>query len=190
MNDFLARMRAAWDNLSSRERWLVIAVGASLGATLLWVAVLNPIAESTRQARSRTEDLEQQLEIMTRLRRDYDQVAGRLASVERRIAAGRETVGLRTLLSGLASRSAVKIDSMEERQSPDSDRYTETKLEVTLKNVSLGQTINYLHNIEAETRLLSVKSLRVRHAKRRSAATGDGEDLLDVTFTVSSFEPI
>jgi type II secretory pathway component PulM len=189
VNELLARVRAAWDNLSSRERWLVIAVGACLGATLLWAAVVNPIAGAARDARMRREDLETQLDIMVRLRRDYDQVAGRLAAVEQRIAASRETTGLRTLLSDLATRSAVKIDSMEERQSPSSDRYRETKLEVTLKNVSLGQTINYLHNIESESRLLSVKSLRVKHAKRRSASE-EGEDLLDVTFTVSSFEPI
>lgn len=189
MNELLARARAAWDNLSARERWLVIAVAASLGTTLLWLAVINPIAGAARDARQRTDDLEQQLEVMTRLRREYDQVAGRLAAVERRIAASRETTGLRTLLSNLATVSAVKIDSMEERQSPSSDRYRETKLEVTLKNVSLGQTINYLHNIESEARLLSVKSLRIKHAKRRAAAE-DGEDLLDVTFTVSSFEPI
>lgn len=189
MNDVLARLRAAWENLSNRERWLVTAVGAVLGATLLWAAVLNPIANAAANARQRNEDLERQIEIMARLRRDYDQVAGRLASVERRIAAGRDATGLRTLLSDLATRSAVKIDSMEERQSPNSDRYRETKLEVSLKDVSLGQTINYLHNIEAEARLLSVKSLRVKHARRRSGAE-DGEDLLDVTFTVSSFEPI
>ncbi len=188
MSELLARIQAAWENLSAREQWLVTAVGVSLGGLLLWAAVINPIAGATESARTRGEDLERQIELMVRLRRDYDQVAGRLSTVERRIAASRDAGGLRTLLSSLATRSAVKIDSMEERESPEHDRYRETKLEVTLKGVSLGQTINYLHNIESEARLLSIKSLRIKHAKSRSK--GPGEDLLDVTFTVSSFEPV
>ena len=75
---------------------------------------------------------------------------------------------------------------MEERQAGENEQYSETKVEVSLKNVTLTQTVNYLHNIESSDRVLSVKSLRVRNNKKRA---GDAE-LLDVTFTVSSFEPI
>jgi hypothetical protein len=72
---------------------------------------------------------------------------------------------------------------MEPQASPPGDRYRESKVEVALERVTLSQTVNYLHQIEASPQVLSVKSLRVR--KRP-----DNPELLDVSFTVSSFEPL
>jgi hypothetical protein len=43
--------------------------------------------------------------------------------------------------------------------------------------------VSYLHEIESSEEVLSVKSLRMRTRK-------DRPDFLDVTFTVSTFEPI
>lgn len=186
MNEWLGRIFAAWDNLSPRERLLVGGAGSALLAVLVWAAVLQPIAGATGSAAARSEGLEQQIEVMERLRRQYAEVHGRLAEVEQQIAKNTDQRGLRTLLSELAARSAVKIDTMEERTTPAGEQYRETKMEVSLKGVTLTQTINYLHNLESEERLLSVKSLRIKNAKTR----GDGPDMLDVTFTVSAFDPV
>jgi len=71
---------------------------------------------------------------------------------------------------------------MEERQAGKDDHYIETKVEVALKNVTLNQAVKYLENIESANRQLSVKSLRIKGRQDRS-------QLLDVTFSVSSFEP-
>ena len=72
---------------------------------------------------------------------------------------------------------------MEPQASPANDRYRETKVEVGLKQVSLPQTVRYLHEIEETRQVLSVKALRIR-------TRVDQPELLDVTFTVSSFEPL
>jgi hypothetical protein len=72
---------------------------------------------------------------------------------------------------------------MEPQTSLSSERYRETKVEVVLKSVTLGQAVNYLHQIESAEQVLSVKSLRIRTRR-------DDSKLLDVTFTVSSFEPL
>ena len=66
---------------------------------------------------------------------------------------------------------------------PSDSAYRETKVEVKLEGVSLAQLANYLNKIESTPQLLSVKSLRIR-------TRADKPDLLDVTFTVSSFEPV
>jgi len=108
-------------------------------------------------------------------------VQGRLVAVEERIRSGPRGE-IFTTLEKLAGESAVKIDSMEPRTSPASDAYRETKVQVTLKSVTLAQLVNYLHRIDASEQVLSIKSLRIRARK-------DKPDLLDVTFTVSSFEP-
>ena len=109
-------------------------------------------------------------------------MAHRLAAVEQRIRS--ESRGnLRTTLESLASAASVKVESMEPQATPENDRYRETKVEVGLAGVTLPQTVNYLHEIESAPQVLSVKSLRIR-------TRPDKPELLDVTFTVSSFEPL
>jgi hypothetical protein len=49
--------------------------------------------------------------------------------------------------------------------------------------VTLAQVVKYLHEIENAPQLLSIKSLRLRTRR-------DQPEMLDVTFTVSSFEPL
>jgi hypothetical protein len=72
---------------------------------------------------------------------------------------------------------------MEPQATPSNDLYRETKVEVALKQVTLQQTVSYLHQLESSEEVLSVKSLRMRTRK-------DQPTFLDVTFTVSTFEPI
>jgi hypothetical protein len=74
---------------------------------------------------------------------------------------------------------------MDQRQAANNDVYKETKVEVELKGVTLTQTVDYLHNIESSQQLLSVKSLRLKTRNEKVAPS-----LMDVTFAVSSFEPL
>lgn len=186
MSDLLNRLMSAWDNLSMRERALVSSIAGILGCLLIYAAVISPIVSAADNAALKVDQKQRDLQVMIRLRREYDQIQARLASVERQIRSSRDRGGIRTLLSNLAAGSAVKIDSMEERATPDSDLYTETKMELSLKGVTLRQATKYLNNLENEQRMLSIKTLRVKNTKSR----GDTEDLLDVTFTVSAFEPL
>ncbi len=119
---------------------------------------------------------------MSRLRREFDDVNERLTSVEQRIQSSTRG-NLRTTLESLAQASKAKVESMEPQATPSNDLYRETKVEVELKQVTLQQTVLYLHQIESSDEVLSVKSLRMRTRK-------DKPDFLDVTFTVSTFEPI
>jgi hypothetical protein len=119
---------------------------------------------------------------MQRLRREFDEVNGRLSAVEGRIQEGPRG-NIFTTLESLAQQAAIKVDAMEPQPSTASERYKETKVQVVLKAVTLAQTVQYLQGIETAPQVLSVKSLRVKTRQ-------DKPDLLDVTFTVSSFEPV
>ncbi len=181
MKELLERLRNAWDNLSPREQVLVSSAGAAVLLAIAIFAVVMPILGMADRAASRVDAAEQQIQAMARLQREYSEISGRLQHVEERIKNQGNQQNLRTLLDNLAQNSAVRIASMEERQASKNDQYVETKVEVSLRNVSLSQTIKYLHNIESSPQQLSVKSLRI---KGRS----DQSQLLDVTFSVSSFE--
>ena len=182
MKTLLQRLRTAFAKLQPRERLLVSAVAALSVLALVWFAGVVPLLDASARAGERVAMGGQQLELMKRLRRDFDEVSQRLTSVEARIQSGGRG-NLRTTLEALAGEAAVKIDSMEPQASPTNELYRETKVEVALKEVTLPQTVRYLHGIESTEQVLSVKSLRMR-------TRPDRPQLLDVTFTVSSFEPL
>jgi hypothetical protein len=178
----LARLRALFMNLSMRERLLVSAVGG-LGVVLLGVLLLLQLLAAGDRLDARVAAAEQQLEAMNRLRREFDEVSVRLRSVEERIQKG-PSGNLRTTLESLAQKAGVpKVESMEPQASPTHERYRETKVEVGLREVTLAQAVNYLHQLEQTPQPLSVKTLRLRTRQ-------DRPELLDITFTVSSFEPL
>ncbi len=182
MKELWNRVRAAFENLTGRERLLVSVVGGLAGGAILYLGVVETVVGAREAAEQRVTTAEQQLRVMERLRRDFDDVRQRLTSVEERIRSGPRG-NLRTTLESLAENSDVKVDSMEPQATPSNDRYRETKVEVELKEVPLAKAVNYLHQIESAPQVLSVKSLRMRSRK-------DDTQILDVTFTVSSFEPL
>jgi len=182
MSAWWNRLLDAFNGLEARERLLVSIVAVLCLAALLYVLVVGPILRASQSGEDRLAAAGQELAVMQRLRRDYDDVKGRLADVEQRIQRGARSE-LRTTLEALAQQASVKVESMEPQASPAHPKYRETKVEVGLKNVTLAQTVHYLHQIDIAPQALSVKSLRIR-------TRADQPDLLDVSFTVSSFEPI
>jgi general secretion pathway protein M len=182
MSGWLARLRALFTRLAPRERALVAGAGGLLLVAIVWFGVAAPLMSAASTVGQRVSAAEQQLAVMRRMRQDFDEVNGRLAAVEARIQKGPRG-NLRTTLETLARDSAVKIESMEPQASPANNRYRETKVELSLKAVTLPQAVRYLHAIENTDQVLSVKALRMR-------PRADQPQLLDVTCTVSSFEPI
>jgi len=183
VRDLWTRIRAVWDNFTAQERLLLSALGALVGAVVIFIAVISPILSATRSARVQVEASEKDFEMMVQLRREYETINTRLAGVEERIRGNRDKQNTLTLLESLASDAKVKIDSMQERTSPDHEMYRETRVEVSLKNVTLTQVVSLLHGIESSARQFSVKGLRIK-------TRADKDDTLEVGFTVSSFEAI
>jgi type II secretory pathway component PulM len=183
VNELRERLLNIWDNFAPRERLLLSVLAASLAATLVFVAGVRPVLSAREAAHERVEAAEKELEVMARLRREYEEINARLSAVEAQIRQNQDRRNTLTLLESLASAASVKIDSMEERSSPDNDQYRETRVEVSLKNVTLTQVVSLLHNIETSPRQFSVKGLRIKNR-------ADKNDLLEVAFTVSTFEAI
>ena len=182
MSQLWNRLLDAFNGLEARERRLVAAALGLLAVALLYLVVVSPLLGAADAGGERRLGAEQQLAAMQRLRREYDDLQVRLADVEQRIARGSRG-NLRTTLETLARQASVKVESMEPQASPSHPQYRETKVEVGLRSVTLAQTVKYLHQIDISPEALSVKSLRMR-------TRPDQPELLDVTFTVSSFEPI
>lgn len=181
MRELWGRLRTFFSGLSLREQALVAAVGALAVALVAVVVVLQLLAVGERLD-GRVAAAEQQLDAMQRLRREFDDVNLRLGSVEQRIQQAPRG-NLRATLESLAQQGGVPIESMEPQASPSHERYRETKVEVGLREVTLAQAVTYLQKIEESPQPLSIKALRIR-------TRSEQPDLLDLTFTVSAFEPI
>ena len=181
MREHWERLRALLESLSPRERLFVGGAGLVFAAALVLFALVLPALARGDAVHQRVATAEQSLGAMARLRQEYDDVRQRLADVERRIAEGPRG-NLRTTLEELARQAGVRVESMEPQASPAHARFRETKVEVGLESVTLEQAVKYLNEIESHRQVLSVKSLRLR-------TRADQPSLLDVTFTVSAFEP-
>jgi general secretion pathway protein M len=181
VNGLLDRLRVALASLAPRERLLLAGAASVLLLTILWLGVALPAIASVRNAEERVDAAERDLASARRLQGELAEIQGRLGVVEKRIREG-PAGNIFTTLEDLAQKSAVKVESMEPQAAPAQDHYKETKVQVVLKQVTLAQTVAFLHGVESAPQLLSVKSLRIRTRAEQK------EDLLDVTFTVSSFE--
>lgn len=190
MKELLGRLLVVWEGLMPRERILVSIAGGALALLLLFVGIVLPIQSANERAAEAADAASRELDMMVRMKREWDGLHGRLDQVETRIQQSRNQQNLLTLLEALAARAGVKPTSMEKRQSGESDAYEETKVEVSLKNVTLRQAVSYLSSIETNEQPLSVKSLRVKRRPGRARGDQPAEDLIDVTFSVSAFKPL
>jgi len=183
VNGLLDRIRSVIGSLSAQERMLLAGVGVTLAVAILYFAVFMPALRGLRDAEGRVAAAERDIQVAQRLAQDLAGLQGRLGATEQRIREGPKG-NIFTTLEDLAKKSAVKVESMEPQAAPATDRYRETKVQVVLKQITLAQAVSFLNGVESAPQLLSVKSLRIRTRSEQK------EDLLDVTFTVSSFEPI
>jgi type II secretory pathway component PulM len=190
MSVLLGRVQVLWDGLAPRERVLVAIAGGALVIAILLLGIVMPVMAASDNATSKAENAERQLVMIQRMRSDWDGLHQRLAAVETQIQGSGEGQNLLTLLATLAANAGVKPSSMEKRQSGESERYEETKVEVSLKGVSLLQAVSYLESIESANQPLSVKSLRIKTRPGRAGKVNlMAANLIDVTFSVSAFKP-
>ena len=111
MNRFLQPLIATFRNLVPREQILVGAVGVLLGIAVVWFGMIGPMADAGIRVKMRVADAERQLEMMNRLRREYDEINSRLTAVEERIRSG-NAGNLRTTLDTLSRKVGIPIESM------------------------------------------------------------------------------
>ena len=183
MREWLERLRTLIRQRSPRERWMVVlALGimALLGVQSLWV---RPLQARSDQVAREIETRGTQILTATRLMGNVRRLRGELARVEQLIAPG-EKNDLLTLLEVLAAEAGLgseQIDSVTPKPPSGNDRYPETRVEVRLKGVTLRQLVQLLHEIETGRLYLIVRSLRI-------TTRGREQQVLDVSFSVSSFE--
>lgn len=183
MNDLLAPIRAYLDGRSLRERWLLVLGGCVAALIVVNLLAIGPLEGRATSAETDAALLERQLTRALQIASQVRSVQGELVAVERNIRPGAK-VNLLSLLEKLASEATIskeQLESIKPKRPSGNPRYPETRVEVSLKGTTLGQTVDFLYRIESNPMLLIVRSLRIRN---RGGPSGQ----VDATFTVSTFE--
>jgi Tfp pilus assembly protein PilO len=185
MNELFAPLRSYFSSRSPRERWLLVAAGCVVALIAVYAVVVAPLGERASQADTRVAQLEGDLARALSIASEMRSLQGELASVEARIQPGSKT-NLIALLSTLAADAKIsqeQLESIEPKQPSANAAYPETRAEVRLKGTSLEQMVDFLQKIETSESHLIVRSLKIR-----SRGDGPSGPVLDVSFSVSSFE--
>jgi len=185
MNELLAPLRAYLAARSPRERWLLVAGVCVVALVVVYVGIVAPLGEQARGSDARVAQLEVELTRALAIAGEMRDLQGELARVEGRIQPGSNT-NLIALLSTLAAEARIsqeQLESIEPKQPSANARYPETRAEVRLKGASLDQMVEFLHKIETSSSHLIVRSLKIR-----TRGDGGSGPVLDVSFSVSSFE--
>lgn len=182
MNELIERARTLLQSRSPRERWLLVLVLAVLGLAAVHSWAITPLQGRLETARVESERLESELVRAQRMAEEVRRLRAELARVESQIEPGERT-NLFTLLERLANEAQVRdrLESIKPKQPSSNSRYPETRVEVQLKGATLAQLVSLLHRIDTAPAALIVRSLRVKSRE-------DDSGLLDVSFSVSSFE--
>lgn len=185
MNALVAAIRSYLNQRSPRERWLLVAAGCVGALLFVYGVFISPLTARATAMNARTVELEKEVTRALQLAVEMRGLQGELADVEGRIQPGAKT-NLIAALSTLAQDAKIsqeQLESIEPKQPSANAQYPETRAEVRLKGASLEQAVNFLYRIQTSSSHLIVRSL-----KMRTRGDASGNPVLDVSFSVSSFE--
>jgi Tfp pilus assembly protein PilO len=186
MNEQIEKIRAQilerYAQTTARERWLLVLVVGVVTVFLVQAVLVSPLQASARASEQRVEELGGQIQRAQRIAQEIQLLNGQIATVEQRIQSGAKT-NLFSLLEEFAQQAEMKdrLESIKPKPPGGNARYPETRVEVSLRGATLAQTVSFLYRIETAPLYLIVRSIRMK-------SRGDKSNLLDVTFSVSSFE--
>ena len=189
MKTLFLRIQIQWRQRTERERWLLGGAGALLAVALFQLVVIAPLQGWVMRSDGDIARLEAELVRATRLAGDVRRLQGELSQVEERVRVAEET-NLFNLLEGLAAATKVKnqLESIKPKKPSGNELFPETRVEVSLKGVTLTQMVDFLYQIENSDRHLIIRSVRIRRPARVGRLAKTAPPRLDVSFSVSSFE--
>ena len=167
--------------LAGREKKVLLGGGIFLFILLFYHLAIAPARERIKILEERIKAREEDLAEMAIIRSDYLRLADTIEFVEEGLAARGEDFSLFSFLERLTVESGIKerLLSMRPRERHLSDYYKESIVEIRLKDIEMGELIDYLYRIENPPRFLTVNNLRL---KPQRASPGK----IEVSFEVST----
>lgn len=174
--------RQRWNDLSPRERVIIIGGGLVLAAGLVFAFVLAPLLDQMRLLDRQHVRKGRDYEELVRLESQFRQVQGRLAALEQRLAQGSGQFSLLPFLEETAVNTGIRnlIVAMQPQPTVPLAGYQETAVEIRLDGMQLQQLLALVAAVESAPGLVQVKRLQI-------TPRYDSPHLLQVTIRVASY---
>jgi len=171
-------------NLSRRETLVVTIGGAFVLAMFGYWFVISPAMSGFQGKTKSIERKEKQLAEVVKLQDEYLTMTTRMGDIEKTLSTGEKGVSPK-FLEDLAEKRRIKekITSMNPKTTPMNEDFNESSVEMRIDKIPLEDLVKYLFDIENSSKFLKVKRLRLK-------TRYDDFNFLDVTFSVSTLEPV
>lgn len=156
MASSMDQLRDRWENLSPRERRLVVALGITFVAVILiWIGLR--IGDGLQAIEHKNTEIRKALTALQTYR-----ASGARDTSAPEVALPDEPVKLETYLSKIADEVGVKIPAFNPRTPVTRDDYTETSTRIEIRDVSIYELKDFLEKVESRSQLVVIKSLDIR----------------------------
>jgi len=166
--------------LQPREQTMAL-VGAGVGLLLI---IVIPIWLATGRLDKLQRTLDQGQKSMNEIVHaidDYNTNKAKLTALENKLRSGFDS-NANVTLENLAKQANIKYDIRSRPNAVPKDLYNETSVEVSLKDVSIKQLVDYLYQIEyGSGRIMRIDHLRLK-------PTYSNRKMIDARFDVTSFQ--
>ncbi|MBI5526518.1 MAG: type II secretion system protein M [Deltaproteobacteria bacterium] len=176
------RVRTWWENISPREKKIVLAMGGAVVA-LVFVATIYLVSARLSDAEARIAEKEAKLNEIIQLRSAYkeaervtDVVANRLKN---------NNVNLFSHIEDLARRMDVEVSDMNERTAAaEKDaKVKEVSVEVNINKITQDRLLDFLDKLEHGAELVKITKFRFR-----ARFDKDKQKLIDANVTISTYK--
>jgi general secretion pathway protein M len=175
-------LRERWQQMSQRERRVVLVGGIVVGLSLLFVIVVDPLLAKLDRLERQTVRKHKDIQELALLSQEYTTMRDRLVHAESRMPATDGQFSLMTFLEGAATTARVRelITGMQPQVQALAQGYQETAVDLRLEGVQLPELLVLLIAIDQAPYDLQVRHLQIR-------PKFDNPVNLDATIRVSSY---
>jgi len=175
-------LRERWQQMSQRERMIVLAGGIVVGLSLLLIIVVDPLLAKLERLERQALRKQKEIKELTILGQEYTTKRERLAEADRRMPTPDSQFSLLTFMEEAATRAGVRdwITGMQPQVQSVAQGYQETAVDLRLEGVQLPELLALLVVIDQAPYKLQVRHLQIR-------PKFDNPVYLDATIRVLSY---
>jgi type II secretory pathway component PulM len=160
-------IKAFWDKLEKKQRYMVVAAAAFVFFALVLELVIFPFGEAVTKAKRQVAANQIKLEEMIQLDAEFARHRYRMAQIKQVMSTRTSEFSLFSYLEKKAIQARVKgnIKQMNASRGMRSSFFEETLVDLRLEKITVKQLAEFLSSVESPAELVRIKRIAVSKAK-------------------------